>query len=111
MDKVLPIQSASGEHFGFILFSGDPPSGDCIFQLLPGNSDAFHDPAFRLLETHGFRTAGEHRWQLRDGVIYLALSRGGSATIDLAGGRLVFDAGNEYTIGTIMPNEPAEDMR
>jgi len=109
MHKALAIQSASGEHFGFLLFSGDPPSGDCILQLLRRNPAAFDDPAFQYLENYGYRTAGEHRWELHGQTISLALSTGDRATVDLAGEKLVFDTGAEYRIARMKPNKSTEE--
>ena len=98
MEKALAIQLSSGEHVGFVLFSGGPSAGECIFQVLPREADAFDDPAFKFLEDYGFRIAGEHRWESDGDKILLTLSTGRTAVVHMAGENLTFDSGPEYKI-------------
>lgn len=96
--KSLAVRACSGSHLGFILFSGSQQSGDCIFQVLPTESDVFGDSSFQFLEPFGFRIAGEHRWSRVGDEIQLSLSGDRMAAIDLIAGELKFASGEVFHV-------------
>lgn len=54
------IQSKDGLHLGFLLFSGGPAEGDCIFRSLPSESEGFDLPESNCL--FALQEHGEFRW-------------------------------------------------
>ena len=54
------IQSKEGLHLGFLLLSGGPAEGDCIFRSLPFESGDFDLPESDHL--YDLQQRGEFRW-------------------------------------------------
>jgi hypothetical protein len=98
MNSALAILSSKNIHFGFILFAGGLDSGDCVFSLVPTSSQGFDDPEFKFLECYGFRVAGEHLWEMKEGKIELKLTSGEIALIDLHLEKLMFSDKKTYRI-------------
>ena len=58
------IRTPGGEHLGFLLTSGGPGSGDCIFRLLPFEAGNFDTPESEYLFT--LQQHGEFQWRESD---------------------------------------------
>jgi hypothetical protein len=99
--STLVIESLGGTHYGFLLCAGESEDEDCIFHILPFSVETFDDPQFHFLEKFGFRLAGEHKWKRNGKKIFLDLSTGEKAHIDLISERLTFSPGAIYSIKEI----------
>ena len=89
------IRRISKEHLGFILTSGGPNSGNCIFRSLPVNSNDFDAPDSVLL--YDLQVRGEFRW-LREGDTVLVKDDHGLVIARISEGNLSI---GDFTFETV----------
>ena len=68
--KAIVLQTSDEQHIGFTLFHPDfgANNGDCVFVIVPKNSDLFDSKEVSILLD--IKEAGEHQWvRSGDGVV------------------------------------------
>lgn len=79
------IQNMEGKHLGFLLFSGNGNSGDCIFRSLPSEREQFDSSESELL--FNLQNSGEFDYSLSAGATHISQARN-SASININSGLL-----------------------
>lgn len=80
------IQTNDGHHLGFLLFSGGPTEGDCIFRSLPKESEGFNLPESDYL--FELQNQGEFRWFDVGGGRFRVENNSAETIAEIAGGQM-----------------------
>ena len=78
------IENLRGDHLGFLLFSGEGESGDCIFRCLPRKREVFDAP--ESMQLTKLQEEGEFRWRMKNHIIEVS-TRQGSVIARIENGR------------------------
>ena len=72
--KAIVLQTSDKQHIGFTLFHPDfgASEGDCVFVIVPKNSDLFESKEVSILLD--IKEAGEHQWARSDDEVVVSFN-------------------------------------
>lgn len=98
--KGFALQTVDGEHVGFVLAAPSfrENSGDCVFILLPMESELVYSPLGESISNR--KVAGEHHWEKKGGRIVVSFD--GAIVLEFTENAEVLDASGKI-LGRVDP--------